>query len=52
MKRFQVIIQGQTVKFRRTPYGRTIVSCSCNHLFCDHRFKALPEWSRFIRRES
>lgn len=51
LKRLQVEIDGQTVRFRQTPYGKVVVGCSCKILYCDHRFKALPEWLRFIREE-
>lgn len=51
MKRLQVLIDGQKVGFRQTPYGKVVVGCSCQILCCDHRFKALPEWLRFIRGE-
>lgn len=47
LKRLAVIIEGETVRFRQTPYEKWIVGCSCRQLFCDHRFKAIPEWKRF-----
>lgn len=46
LKRLEVIIEGETVRFRQTPYGKWIVSCTCGWAFCDHRFKALPAWKR------
>jgi hypothetical protein len=47
LKRLAVIIEGETVRFRQTPYEKWIVGCSCRQLFCDHRFKAISEWKRF-----
>jgi hypothetical protein len=47
LKRLAVIIEGETVRFRQTPYGKWIVGCSCMTAFCRHRFKAIPEWKRF-----
>jgi hypothetical protein len=49
LKKLAIVVAGETVRFRVTPYGRCIVSCTCGELFCKHRFKAIPEWSRFKR---
>jgi hypothetical protein len=46
LKRLAVIIEGETVRFRQTPYGKWIVGCSCCEYFCWHRTKAMPAWKR------
>lgn len=49
LKRLAVIIEGETVRFRQTPYGKWIVGCTCGVMCCQHRIAATSEWVKFTK---